>query len=308
MASAMLSLGCGTGGDSLKRVEYRQVHMGTEARIVLYAPDSATAERAARAAFSRVAELDSALSDYRFDSELMRLREGAGGPPVKVSDDLIAVLARAQSIAIETNGAFDITVGPYVVLWREARRSRTLPAPPALVDASTRVGFRLIEIDTLTRSVRLARAGMRLDLGGIAKGYAVDQAFDILRVHGLPRALVSLGGEIHVGDPPPGEEGWGIGIVNVRGIRRALPVKTAAVSSSGDSEQFVEIGGRRYSHVVDPRSGMALVNGATATVIAPDAMSADAFATAVTVLEGEARAAFIAAHPEATFYVRERGK
>lgn len=278
--------------------------MGMEARIVLHATDSAAGERAAAGAFARIAELDRTLSDYRADSELMRLGASSGGPPVRVSHDLFEVLERALALARETGGAFDPTAGPLVRLWRDARRAGRTPDPGDLREASARVGWGHVRLDTAARTVRLDLSGMALDLGAIAKGYAVDEALAVLRDRGVHRALVELGGEIAVGLPPPGRAGWRVEVVDAEPGQRRLLLREAAVSSSGDTEQFVVADGARHSHVLDPRTGRALTHGVTATVVAPDAFTADALATAVTVLEGEARATFIAAHPEARFHLR----
>lgn len=281
--------------------------MGMEARIVLHAPDRDAAERAAALAFARIAELDRALSDYRKDSELVRLDATAGGAAVPVSDDLFRVLGRALDLARETDGAFDPTAGPFVRLWREARRAGRTPEPAALRNAAAHVGWRHVRLDTAARTVRLALPDMALDLGGIAKGYAVDEALAVLRSRGVHRALVELGGEIAAGLPPPGQEGWRVEVADAEPEGRWVLLREAAISSSGDAAQFVEADGVRHSHVLDPRTGLALTHRATATVVAPDAFTADALATAVTVLDAERRRAFVASHPEATFYVRAVG-
>ena len=278
--------------------------MGTEARITLYARDSAHAQTAARAAFARIAELDAALSDYRVDGALAELAAAAGQEPVRVGDDLLHVLNVALDLARETDGAFDPTAGALSVLWREARRSGRLPAATDVEAARARVGWRHVVIDTVARTVRLTTPGMRLDLGAIGKGYAVDEALVVLREHGVARALVSLGGEIGASGPPPDTDGWRVALDDAGGAPDTVRVANAVISSSGDTEQFLEIDGVRYSHVVDPRTGMPLTHRVGATVIAPASVTADGYATTVTVLDSVARAVFIAAHPEATFRVR----
>jgi FAD:protein FMN transferase len=287
-----------------ERFEYRALHMGTEARIALYARDSAHARTAARAAFARVGELDAALSDFRVDGALAELATAAGQKPVPVGDDLLHVLTLALDLARETDGAFDPTAGALSVLWRAARRSGRLPLATDIDAARARVGWRHVVIDTVARTVRLTTPGTRLDLGAIAKGYAVDEALAVLRDHGVARALVSLGGEIGASGPPPGTEGWRVALEDDGGAPDTVRLANAAISISGDMEQFLEIDGVRYSHVIDPRTGMPLTHRVAATVIAPASVTADGYATAVTVLDSVARAVFIAAHPEATFRVR----
>lgn len=278
--------------------------MGTEARIVLYATDSATAHVAATAAFARIRELDRSLSDYRDDSQVAGVAAAAGGPPVRVGEDLVVVLLNALALAEETDGAFDVTAGPLVALWREARRTGRLPDSSAIREALARVGWQHVQVDSTALTVRLGLPGMRLDLGGIGKGYAVDEALRTLYHLRVSRALVSLGGEIAVGRAPPGQQGWLIQIEHADAANRQLWLERAAVSSSGPAEQYVDIGGVRWSHVVDPRTGWALTTDVVATVVAPDGMRADAWATAVTVLDSTARRAFIARRPEGRFWRR----
>src|SRR5262249_39046856 len=184
----------------------------TQFRIVLYAPDEATAKKASDAAFARIAELDGIMSDYKPASELMQLCKKAGGDPVPVSDDLLAVLTRSLEIARLSEGAFDITVGPVVRLWRRARRTMVLPDADELARALKLVGYQQVQIDAKNRTVRLTAKGILLDLGGIAKGYAAQAALEVLRRHGIRHALVAAGGDIAVGDAPPGAAGWRVGI------------------------------------------------------------------------------------------------
>src|SRR5262249_54467100 len=154
----------------------------------------ATADKAARAAYARAAELNDVMSDYKATSELMRLCSKAGGEPVKVSDDLFVVLERAQEVARRSGGAFDVTCGPVVRLWRLARRTGKMPDADDLAKAKAVVGHDKVTLDPKARTVRLAKAGMKLDLGGIAKGYAADQMLAALGKNGVTRALVAAGG------------------------------------------------------------------------------------------------------------------
>ena len=228
------------------------------------------------------------MSDYRPKSEMRRLTQ-TPDEWVRVSDDLFRVLSRAVDVASATDGAFDPTIGPLVLLWREARRLHRLPDRADRDAARALVDWRRITLDTAGRRVRILGAGVRLDLGGIAKGDAVQQAVFALRSAGIASALVEAGGDIAVGDAPPGQPGWRI---DVRGgdslVRaRASAISNAVVSTSGPGFQFLAIGGQRYSHVVDPRTGIGLTSAAQATVIAFDGALADALSTALTVM-GEA--------------------
>ena len=268
-----------------ERFEFSQVHMGMPVRLVLYAVTRDDAERAARAALARVAVLDATLSDYRPDSELNRL-SATHGEWVPVGADLFSVLTSAIKIAEATDGAFDPTVGPLTTLWRESRRAQRLPEATALADARARVGWRYLKLDAARRAVRLDRLGMRLDLGGIAKGYILQEALTVLTSQGTPRALVEAGGDIVVGGAPPGKPGWRIDVPYAEAAfaKRTTKLRRAALSTSGATVQFVEIDGVRYSHIVDPRTGLGVTHDRVTSVIAPDGATADALATALGVL------------------------
>ena len=301
----LLLLACGTFRPTLQRYEYRQIHMGVEARIVLYASDSSHAVTAARAAFRRIGELDAVMSDYRDDSELMRLVSRPALSSVRVSDPLWRVLVAARELSRQTDGAFDVTSGPVVRLWREARRNQNYPDEQALTGARELTGWNKLKLDSPTRSVILEKPGMLLDLGGIGKGFAADEALAVLRRHGAGRALVELGGDIVVGDPPPDRNGWEIRLQDAAGAPPVVELVDAAISTSGDAVQFVELDGVRYSHVVDPRTGVALRDQFAVTVIAPTGLLSDPLATALGVLGPEAGADFMRRHhPEVTFYIR----
>ena len=274
-----------TQADSPLPYEFTQIHMGMAVRLRLYSSTEDHARTAATAAFSRMAELDRMMSDYRPDSELRRLG-GAGNSWSIVSPDLFAVLDRAVAIASATDGAFDPTVGPLVALWRDARQSGQLPERTAIDRARQQAGWRHLHLDPSRLSVRLGRPGMRLDLGGIAKGYIIQQGLGAMAALGVTRALVEAGGDIVVGDAPPGREGWriAVGDTDVDLATRAARLTHAALATSGPAAQFVDIAGVKYSHVIDPRTGIGLTNHVTAHVIDADAATADALATAVTVL------------------------
>jgi FAD:protein FMN transferase len=262
--------------------------MGTTFRIVLYATDEATGRHAAERAFARIAQLDERLTDYQPTSELSRLTRDAVGHPVRVSDDLLGVLLPAQDLARRSDGAFDITVGPLTRLWRRARREVELPSTDDLAAARQATGFQLLHVDAEARSAWVERPGMQLDAGGIAKGYAANNALEVLAALRCPRALVAAGGDIAIGDPPPGRLGWEIALAGLDAARTApsspLTLAHAGVSTSGDAEQWVEIAGVRYSHILDPRTGRPLTGHSSVTVIAGDATTSDMLATAVDVL------------------------
>jgi thiamine biosynthesis lipoprotein len=261
--------GCSGNAHAADRQLFEAVepHMGTLVRIKLYAAGARQAKAAFRAAFDRIAQLDDALSDYKPASELNRICRTAVARPVEAGADLFRVLEASQKLAGETDGAFDVTLGPVIRLWREARNTNRLPDSAVLREAAGRCGYRKLHLDPAKRTVMLDEAGMQLDAGGIAKGYAADAAF-----------------------------------------LSVLELSNAAVSTSGDQEQHLDIDGTRYSHIIDPATGMGLsrpisVAGITVTVIARYGIDADGLATAVSVLGGERGIALIEKQPGAAALV-----
>jgi FAD:protein FMN transferase len=257
-----------SGVSGAERYRASEPHMGSIATITLYASTSEEAELAFRKAFARIAELNSIFSDYNEDSELSRFCESRKPP----SKDLATVLEFAHILAVETDGAFDITAGALTEIWRSARKANRLPTRGEIGKALLRVGYRKL------RGTTCAVSGLRLDAGGIAKGYAADEALVVLRDLGIRRALVAMSGDIAVGDPPPGRGGWKVSVAD-----KIVTLKNSSVSTSGDEFQGHTIEGIRYSHIVDPRTGWALRNSDPVAVIADTAMEADAIATAFSV-------------------------
>lgn len=275
----------------LRQYQDAQPHMGSKVLITLYASDEQVASRAFRAVSERIERLNAIMSDYDSTSELSRLSLASPTTaPVQVSDDLWRVLEKSQEVSRASEGAFDVTVGPLTKLWRRARRQKQLPPAGQLREALEAVDYRQVVLDPRSRSVELKRPGMRLDLGGIAAGYAADEALGECRNLGISRALVNFSGDLAIGDPPPDADGWKIGIaplVENGQPSRFLHLANCAVSTSGDAFQFVVIGDQRYSHIVDPRTGLGLTQRSSVTVIADDCITADALATAISVLGPE---------------------
>ena len=290
LISAVILLGQST--DRLpERFEFTQIQMGMTFRVVLYAPDEDSANAAASAAYARIKQLNALMSDYDPQSELMQLCGTAGlGKQVRVSPDLLTVLSHSQALSRKSDGAFDVTVGPVVKLWRKARKTKKFPSPDELAAARDLVGFRNLRVDEQAGTVELLKPGMLLDLGGVAVGYAVDETLALLKARGIASALVDGSGDIGVSDAPPGQPGWRIGIAPLDADKepsRYLILKNAAVTTSGDAFQFVEFDGKRYSHIVDPQTGLGLVDHSSVTVIARNCTIADSYTKAVSVLGPE---------------------
>lgn len=266
-------------------------HMGTRWHIALYSQQPQTANRAFERAFAVVAEIDLALSNYRADSELTKLCRSAPHEAfVPVSEHLWCVLKAADRMSKRTGGAFDVTVGPLTRRWRRAHARKELPSAEVLRREREKVGYQLIEFADHGRGVRLKRARMQIDLGGIAKGYAVDAAMKAIESSGVTSALVNGGGDLAVSEAPPGERGWVVTLSShPKEKPREIRLANAAVATSGDAWQFIELDGQRYSHIVDPRTGLGVTHRVTASVIAPTCMQADAWASTLCVVPKAAK-------------------
>ena len=275
----------------LRRYELVQPHMGTQFGVALYAPDEETAGKALDAAFARIGQLDERMSDYDATSELSRLSQSSPTlAPVKLSEDLWTVLSAAQDLSRRTDGAFDVTVGPLTQLWRRARRQKELPAEDRLRTALASVGYQHLELDAEHRTAELLKPNMRLDLGAIAKGFAADEAIKAMARFGVTRALVNGGGGLTLAEAPPGEKGWKVGVAPLQADAppsRVLLLANCGIATSGDAWQYVEIGGVRYSHIVDARTGLGLTTRSSVTVVAANGTLADGLATAASVLGPE---------------------
>jgi thiamine biosynthesis lipoprotein len=294
----------------LERFEAVEPHMGTLARITVHAPDETAAREAFRAAFDRIGELDRILSDYRPDSELTRLTASAVGTPVAISEDLFTVLAASHALSEATDGAFDVTQGPIIRLWRQARQTGQPPDAAALDEGAARSGHRKLRLDAERRTATVAAPGMALDVGAIGKGYAASEAIETLGRLGIRSALVAISGDLAFSEAPPGRRGWRVGVhaldSSVTRLPGTLELTHAAVSTSGGTEQSVEIDGRRYSHVIDPASGMGLTDDITVTVVAPHGLTADGLDTAISLVGVERGFALLEPHAGAAALVVEQ--
>jgi thiamine biosynthesis lipoprotein len=291
---AIIGLGavCCAADETLHKFVFEKAEMGLPFRVLLYAPDEATAKAGADAAFDRIAVLNSILSDYDPDSELSRLSQSSGqGKTVPVSSTLWRVLVRSQEFAQRTDGAFDITIGPLVNVWRRARRSQAMPNAALLAEMRTRVGYKNLRLDPVRQTAELLVPEMRLDLGAIAKIFAVDEAIAVLQQRGITRALVGGSGDMTAADAPPDQPGWRIEVATLDAPGAPPPeiiyLKNRSIATSGDMFQRVEIAGKRYSHIVDPHTGLGLTDHGLVTVIADDGMTANGLSTSVSVLGPE---------------------
>lgn len=260
--------------------------MGTMFSIRIYGTDEDKAGVAARNAFSRVRELNAIFSDYEPESELLQFCRTPPGIAKELSAELFDILTLGWNLAKETDGRFDPTIGPLVRIWRQSHRLARLPTAGKLDEAFARTGFKHLKLHD-DRTASLEVEGMRLDLGGIAKGYAADEALAILKKHGFPQSLVAASGDLAIGDAPPTKLGWRIGLNSVSSPDkpdRFLVVSNCGISTSGDTQQFVVLDGKRYSHIVDPATGLGLTDRKSVSVLAPNATTSDSMATALSVM------------------------
>lgn len=255
--------------------------MGTRFTIQVYAGSERDVAPVIQAAWNRLRDLNHRFSDYDPESELTRLCRQPPGEPVPVSPELFSILSDSAAVGRMTEGAFDITIGPLKRLWKQSGRDGRLPNPVKLQEALAVTGYQKVRLFA-DRTVSLAVGGMHLDLGGIAKGYAAQDLVRLISARGFPSVLVAASGDIAVGAAPPEKTGWTVGVVTPDRTVELPP--HSAISTSGDSEQHFEIEGIRYSHILNPKTGLGLTFRTLVSVRGPDAGMTDALATAVSVL------------------------
>lgn len=288
-------------GQELQRFEFSEPKMGTTFRIVCYTDSQEKARTAADAAFTRIDSLNRIFSDYQEDSEVSRLSQTAGsGEKVPISAELWEVLRYSRQLSRKSKGAFDVSIGPLSKLWRRAFRQMEFPNMEKIQEARSLVDFRNVKLYRKGRRARLRTAGMRLDLGGIAKGYTVDAVYQTLLKYGINRALVDGGGDIYAGDPPPGASGWEVQLM--AGEEGTAPKKIVlmrrAIASSGSTYKYLEWEGEKYSHIIDPRTGMGITETSIINVAAGSCMQADAFASTLSILNDLERAHLLERFPQ----------
>ena len=265
--------------------------MASDNELQLFAEDEARAREAAAAAIADVARIEAKYSRYRDDSETTRINRAAGGAPVAIDAETAALLSYADRCFSLSAGLFDITSGALRRVWDFRRVPPRLPQAPALESALALVGWSAVEWDA--RTIRLPRSGMEIDFGGIGKEYAADRVATIAIERGIAHGLVNLGGDVRVIGPRPDGAPWRIGIRHPRkeGVpAAAVMLESGAVATSGDYERYVEIDGRRYCHILNPRTGMPVSHWQSVSVIAPLCIVAGSCSTIAMLREAEAEA------------------
>ena len=275
---------------------FESQQMGTLFRIKLYSADPEVAQMAADSAFQRVTVLNSIFSDYIPDSELQRLSDMAGSDRyIPVSDELFDILKLAHKVSLQTGGSFDVTAGPFTHEWRTVIRGlrADVPSQDEIEILSRSVGYEYISFQDSTRSIALKAPDMKLDLGGIGKGFAAMEIWKVMQHFNLFRVLINAGGDIMTGDPPPHRDFWLVTLPEYIGpgsigkndsASVSLKLSKMAITTSGDLYQYAEINGKRFSHIVNPHTGWGITQPTYATVIGHDATLTDAYATALNIL------------------------
>lgn len=285
-------------GQSIERYEYQHLQMGTTFNLIIYNDDPKVSQFIEDQFIKKIDELNAIFSDYDAHSELSRLSASAGsGKKIKVSDELWLVLKHAKWYSRKSDGAFDMSIGPLSKLWRSMFRRSEIFDGVKINYARSIVNYQNIKLYPFSKRVKLKVKGMRLDAGGIAKGYTVDAIATILLKSGIQQFLVDGGGDLYVGDPPPNKLGWTVGISTVdkngQQTAKKLLLRNTAVASSGDTYRFLEWEGKRYSHIIDPRTGYGVVDRKIINVQAPTCMQADAVASILSVLSSNERVLFL---------------
>jgi thiamine biosynthesis lipoprotein len=291
----------------VNRYSFEKGMMGSPFKLVIYASSDTLAQRAADNAFNRVAELNEALSDYRDGSEINRVSAQSGsGKWIPVSKDLYDILAISQSISKKTNGAFDATLGPIVQMWRHATRKGTFPSAEEIADARSKTGYKKLKMNPKTRSVFLKQKGMRLDIGGLGKGFAAEAAIKEVQKLGITSAMMDAGGKIVMTNPPPGTEGWNITISNGSDSLKTIKLSNTSLATSGPTYRYMDYKGVRYSHIVNPKTGIGLLFHVRTTAICPGGAISDALATAFSVAGIAAGKKILKNFPDTQVWLVER--
>ena len=265
------------------KVERSTDAMGATFSVVLYGSDQASMNQAIDAAFEEAHRLDELLSNYRPESEWSRINRDASVRPVAVSPELFRLLSDCIEYSRASEGTFDLTVGPLMRAWGFFGGDRRVPSSEQIREALERVGYRHLQLNARRRTVRFDRPGIEIDPGGVGKGYAVDRMVEILRERGFRNALVAASGSsiFGLGTPPDESRGWPVSIADPRDHQKNVAevfLKDQSLSTSGSYEKSFRSGGHRYSHIMDPRSGVPAETAVQVTVLAPRTIDSEVWA------------------------------
>jgi FAD:protein FMN transferase len=300
--------------EKLTRFEDSRVSMACTYSIVAYGRESQDMKRTLSLSFDEVDRIDRLMSNYKKDSPLSEINREAAKRPVKVVPELFDFISECLNYSRESEGAFDITVGPLMKAWGFFRDEGRIPSATELSRARSGTGYQHIILDEKEKTIRFDREGVELDLGGIAKGYAVDRVVKLLKAHGIERALISSGGSTIYGlGSPPDSSGWEIEIqdpIDHRKVATKISLNNRAISVSGSSEKFFEVDGVRYSHIMDPRTGLPVQGILSVAVITETGTAGDALDNVFYVLGIEKSRQLIERYPviEVMFFLPDKEK
>jgi len=290
-----------TAAENALRYEASHESMGTVFTVAVYGRDRSFLAEVVEQVFEEIDRLDEEMSNYKPDSELSAINREAPLHPVVVEPGLFHLLEISVQRSEETDGAFDITVGPLMKSWGFFRGRGRLPTGAEISQVLKRVGYQHLKLDAEHRTIRFDEPGIDLDLGGIAKGYAVDRAVDILRSNGITSALVSSGtSSIYALGSPPGARGWKITVRDPYDSHKPADVihlKNYSLSTSGSYEKFFKIGGKNYCHIMNPRTGWPVQGVLSTVVLAATGTDTDGHSAGCFVMGIERTRKYLAMHP-----------
>jgi thiamine biosynthesis lipoprotein len=287
IAVGMLGL---TGCERQVTVQKTEPIMGTDVTVTVVAPSAKEGEAAIDAAMDEIRRLDRMMSLYKEESEITRVNLAAGEHSVTVSPEMITVVEHAQRASELSGGAFDVTIGPLVVLWQMRLKEGAVPSDKEVKAVLPRVNYKDVLIDKKGSSIFLTRKGMIMDLGGVAKGYAADRAAEVLRKQGITNALVAVAGDIRAMGTREDGKPWRIGVQHPREAGKllaTLELSDRSISTSGDYERFTIINKERYHHILDPRTGKPSAGVESVTIIGDQGAVIDPLTTALFILSPE---------------------
>jgi thiamine biosynthesis lipoprotein len=272
----------------LKRFQFSETKMGSPFNLIFYYTDSTEASLLAKECFLIVDSLNNVFSDYSSESEVGKLAFLANQNNIKVSDELFEMIIRSKDIWQRSGNTFDITIGALTQLWRKVKKENRFPSGVEVKAAKQSSGFKNLTINQTKRTISFKKQGMRLDFGGIVPGYAAQNVIDFLKSKNINMALADASGDIVMSNAPPGKNGWIIGINLPESEHelwdKKLELKDCAVSTSGDVYRYTIHNGKKYSHIIDPKTGYGVTSQRNVTVIAKDGANADWLATACSIL------------------------
>ncbi len=285
----------------MQKISRTEFLMDTIVDGIVHAKDRRSGEEVLNLAYREMARLEGLLDRHTADSEVTAINQAAGKNALTVSDETLDVIEKSLQVAADTGGAFDITIAPLLTLWSFGTADVRVPSAEEIAETRKLVDYRQVQVNNSNSTVFLTTEGAELDLGGIAKGYIVDRAVELLLSHGITSAYLDAGGDIRVIGSKPDGSAWRIGVRHPRDRRDIIAVvelRDRAIVTSGDYERFFVADDVRYHHIIDPETGRPARGLTSVTVAAPDAFTADAYSTALFILGLEKGMEIIEAIPE----------